>query len=260
MIGLSLSGAKPIHRRVCVEGQSNAFGVGGRNELILSPLSSDSGLATFDAAPFSRVYIFNPTSSAYEPLRMGYNQLTDTYLLGPEFGLAVRWMRETTRGNLYIDKNVQSGAAIAYFQQGAGTGFYEATVSRRAAANAWLLANGLRVAEMGLLWVQGESDNGQTQSYYQSALESMIGNKIAAGLLPANAKIILAKQLETSLQYAANIRAAQDGYIASHPSTAAGIVYPPYFNSDNLHLNARGQIQLAYDAYSLFFSRANIIA
>lgn len=256
--GPIMGGAKAVNRRIALEGQSNAMGVGDSAELSQPPLvSSDPGLAALYAATFQRVYIFNPSSGAYEKLKMGTNSQQAAPWFAAEFGLAVRWTRETTRGLLFIDKAHGNGQPISYFQQGSASGFYNTTISNRANGNAWLSANGIKVADMGLLWVQGEQGE---YTGYDVALTTMINNKISAGLLPANAKIVIAKQYPASGGYNAGVRAGQDAYIAANPTTATGIVYPNYFNADNVHLNARGQLQLAYDAYSVLFSRTGISA
>jgi hypothetical protein len=108
------------HARVMLQGQSNCWGVGRRAEIA----ALGDGLSAFDGRPFERVFIMLDNGT-YEALEIGKNNSAVDNCIGCEFGLAVRWTRETTRGNLYIDKQYLDGMPISYFQDGYSNGFFE---------------------------------------------------------------------------------------------------------------------------------------
>jgi hypothetical protein len=63
------------NQRIAIWGQSNALGRALRTDITSSPLSSDTGLATFDAGTFDRVWIW--TGSAYAKLQPSVNNGAD---------------------------------------------------------------------------------------------------------------------------------------------------------------------------------------
>ena len=242
-------------RRIVIAGQSNARGYGQISEISSkSKLVADPGLATLAANPFERVKIFNPDTGAYQSLLLNNNNLTGGGIgtFGPEFGIAVRWTRETKYGTLYIDKYARNGEAIAYYAKGGA--FYTTGQTHRATANAWLAANSKNPVECGLLWVQGESDYGATALYYQSALSELLANKVADGLTSEKGKFVLVQMRSGTGMYGAGVVAAKTAYVAANPGKAVTITMPPYFNGDNLHLSAEGQIQMGYDCAREMFS------
>jgi hypothetical protein len=250
---------RPMDRRISIQGQSNAVGVADRADLSSSPLSADTGLAAFNASPFPRVFIFNNASGNYEPLTLGTNNAAYTStVFGPEFGIAVRWMRETVKGNLYIDKFAESGQPISYFQS--GQSFFTSALSYKAAQDAWLVANKVRPARMGWLWLQGESDSGASQAQYESALTTLISDRIANGLQDANGMRLLMQMYVGSSMYGSGVSAAKTSYASANPTTTRVIPLTNNFKADNVHLNGRGMLQVGYDAYSAFFSRPILAA
>ncbi|EFX59926.1 hypothetical protein DAPPUDRAFT_280330, partial [Daphnia pulex] len=138
--------------RIAIWGQSNALGRADRADILTAPLSADPALATFDAGTFDRVYIW--TGSAYSKLQPSTNNGAAAGQFGSEFGLAVRWMRETTTGNLYLEKWAASGTSIDanMFKRGAWP--YTTALSNRTSGNAWLSANGITLDREAWLWVQ----------------------------------------------------------------------------------------------------------
>lgn len=244
----------PGHSRVAIWGQSNAVGRADRADIAAAPLSSDAGLAAFDAGTFSRVYIWD--GSAYAQLQPSVNNGSDPGQFGAEFGLAVRWMRETASGNLYIDKRAVGGVSITYFDPAGG--YYIASKSARTSANSWLSTNGVTVADLGMLWIQGETDAAQTQSWYQTRMEALIAARLADGFQGATAKNILVQMVPTSAAYSATVAAAKDAIAAANPTTTTAPAGPPYMKSDNLHQNGRGQVQMGYDAFERFFGAPHI--
>ena len=266
-----LSNSGTLHRRIAIAGQSNAMGKGLRSQ-ISSTMAGDPGLVIFDSNAFERVYIWNPASGAYENLRNGVNaDAQNGTTMGPEFGIAVRWMRETSRGNLYIDKAQFDGQPIANFQSGSSriydnsnadgvSNYWNIALNRVNAANAWLAARGIRPRNMGLLWVQGESDKGQTQAYYSGQLTTFLANRVAANMQPAGALNLLVQMYPGTSLYSAEIVAAKSAVAAANPITTKTFQMSPYFNGDNLHNSARGQVQMGYDAFELFFQKPRLVA
>lgn len=256
---------RPIDRRATMEGQSNCLGVGRMDALT----GSDATLAATD---FARVYIWNPASGAYEKLRIGTNNQSASFAaycsggtvahpefgvtFGPELGLALRWMRETVKGNLYIDKNTGDGQPISYFQSGGA--FYTSATSRRTAANAWLATRGIRVTDMGWLWVQGEGNSSDSQASYQAALTTYITSRIASNLSSSVDFRILAQISSGNPGYGAGVSAAKAAYAAANPTVAKVVNYAVLYNPDGIHLNTRGQLQLGYDAFEILFSKPHL--
>lgn len=246
-----------VNARVAIQGQSNAYGVGPISEIASLP---DATLGALVGVAFSRVYIWVPTtpsSGSYQQLVIGTNN--DGYLgtnIGPEFGLAVRWQRETATGNLYIDKQYGDGQPIANFQQ--GTSFFTINELRNTAASAWLSSRSITAPMSGYVWVQGESNAGSTQAAYQTALESLFSSRVSVGLLPNAAKRFLVQMRSGTVYYGAGVAAAKTAYAAANTSTTSTYEMPAYFNADNIHLNARGQTNTGYAAYAAIFGAASL--
>lgn len=242
----------PGDYRIHIRGQSNAVGYGALSDLSTSPLNADSELTSFASSPFSRVYIW--AGSAYAQLNMGSNNMgNSSSQFGPEFGIAVRWMRETTTGNLYIHKHASGGSSIVNWIPSHWTfATYSAEVTT---ANSIL---GSTPTPAGFLWVQGESDADQTQNWYQGHLESILSGLLTDGLIIVSSKRILEKMHPSSATYGAGVDAAKTAIAVSSPSNTTAPVMPNYRIADNIHLNARGQVQMAYDAFETFFSVGHI--
>lgn len=248
----------PGNHRIAIWGQSNAVGRADQADLSASPLSSDAGLAAFMDGTFSRVYIW--TGSAYAQLNASNNGCTSGQF-GAEFGLAVRWMRETTSGNLYIEKEAYSSVSISYFDPTVWQ--YYATssagmVGRRIAANAWLASNGVTVADSGFLWVQGEADSAQSQSWYQTRIETLIAARETDGMQTLETKRILVQMAVGSASYGSGVASAKNAIVASSPSNTTAPSMPYYMKPDNLHANGRGQVQMGYDAFEYIFGASHI--
>lgn len=253
MIALS---NRPIDRRISIEGQSNAVGWGDSDISHLSGIS-DTTLIAMTSSTFQRVYIFNPASGNYEKLLVGINNMgQDASHIGPEFGIAARWMRETVSGNLYIDKNASPGQPISYFME--GTSVFTALLTNTTAQNAWLTARRLRPTHMGWLWVQGEADNYATQASYEASLTTYINSRLSRALNTDNGFCLLAQVPVGTSQFGAGVQAAKSDYISLYPKIAKSLAYGQ-IGADNLHMNAKGMVQMAYDAYSILFSRPQLI-
>lgn len=242
--------------RVAIWGQSNALGRADRTDISASPLSADAGLATFDAGTFDRVYIW--TGSAYTNLQPSSNNGADAGQFGAEFGLAVRWMRETASGNLYLEKWAASGTSIDANMFKRGVWPYTTAVSNRASGNAWLSSNGITLAREAWLWIQGESDAGQSQSWYQTRLEQLIADRLTDGFQDSSALNLLVQMAAGTSGYGAGPVAAKAAISAANPSNTKAPNAPAYMKADNLHQNGRGQVQLGYDAFENFFGASHI--
>lgn len=242
--------------RIAVWGQSNALGRADRSEISASPLSSDVGLEAYDAGTFSRVFIW--TGSTYAQLQPSSNNGADAGQFGPEFGIAVRWMRETSDGNLYLEKWAASGTSIDANMFKRGVWPYTTAVANRASGNSWLSSNGITLAREAWLWVQGESDSGQTQGWYQTRLEQLIADRQADGFQSSSAISLLVQMAAGTSGYGAGVAAAKTAIAASSPSTIKAPSAPAYMKPDNLHQNGRGQVQLGYDAFEHFFGAIHI--
>lgn len=255
MTGPILGGAQPLRgdARISITGQSNAQGLGRTNMLT-------GELAAFAAAEFERVYIWSP-GSGYVKLKLGVNNLGDgAGSFGPEFGLAVRWMRESRSGNLYVDKLFASGKPISWFQYGDASGhFYEAT-TRNTQQNNWFAARGLAPSHKGDLWVQGEGNALDTQAAYQTALDTLFASRVTYGLLTATAKRLLPQIPVGTLSYGAGVAAAKDAYAAANPGTTRVFPYSSHYLNDNNHLDETGQVQMGYDAFARFFNKRQMTA
>lgn len=257
-------GGKPqvVNARVTLQGQSNAWGVG----VITDIAALGDGLSAMAAVVFDRVYIDN--NGVYQKLLMGTNNRAYDAngrgpAFGPEFGLAVRWMRETTTGYLFIDKSFIDGSPIAPFQ--AGTSYFANLVSERVNLNAWLVTNGFTgansVKDVAWYWVQGEGDHTQTAAYYQDQLNTLVASLASSSpiLVPTSAKKIMTQIPSTTAAFGQGVADAKVAFVNSTPN-ARLINYTTNLNPDNLHLNAKGQVQLSYDAYERIFNKPHLTA
>lgn len=248
--------------RIMLLGQSNADGRGLISDISASPLSSDSELATLAASAFSRVYIW--TGSAYAQLELGVNNggllpaPGSGTQFGPEFGLAVRWMRETSSGNLYIDKLGVSGASITSFNPEPTYDNYQLMQTERGQANTALSGGGITISREAFVWVQGETDYTQDQSWYQTRMQAILDAAISDGWWAATDKQILFQMGTTSTLYGAGVAAAKAAIAAADPDYIKAPASPNYWDASGYHQNARGQVQMGYDAFALIFNRSTI--
>lgn len=230
---------------VAIWGQSNAMGDAFRADITASPLSSDSGLATYNSAPFDRVWVW--TGSAFDRLNMAANpQGTSGGRFGPEFGLGVRWMRETTSGDLYLVKNAQGSQSITAFAPGAGA-MYLAGQPKHAAAEAWLVTNSKAIGARGMVWIQGEADAGQAGGWYSTRLATLVAAWRSDSIIGGSDSVMLWQMHPSSAQYGAGVAADKAAFAAANGPSVTAPVLPYYMKPDNLHLNGRGQVQTGYD-------------
>lgn len=242
----------PQNARIAIWGQSNALGRAQQSDISASPLSADTGLADFLANGFDRVFFYN--GSAFARLT-ATNNGCDAGQFGAEFGLAVRWMRETTTGNLYIEKAAGSGVSITLFDP-IDNWYYNSYKNTHNAATAWLSANGVTGAINHWIWNQGEADAAQTQAWYQEALQQIIDVRAADGL--TTGKSILFQLQPSTFSYGAGVAAAKAAIAAANPSAIFAIPAAAYMKADNVHQNGRGQLQIGYDAFEKIFNAPHI--
>jgi hypothetical protein len=255
--------AFPLAARIQILGQSNSEGRGPIADISAAPLSSDPGLATLAAGTFSRVKVWN--GAAYVSLQMGVNNgqqgasVANGTQFGPEFGLAVRWVRETTSGTLYIEKVGGSGLSITDFDPTPTYDSYQLQLGERTQANTWLASNGGIVIEQeAMLWVQGETDYQQTQNWYQTQMQAIVDAQVSDGMLAPTSKQILVQMHPSTNFYGAGVAAAKAAIAASDPNRIKAPTAPYYMLPDNYHQNAQGQVQMGYDAFALIFGVHNL--
>lgn len=248
--------------RIMLMGQSNADGRGLITDISASPLSDDAGLATYAGAAFDRVYIW--TGSAYAQLELGTNNgglnppPGSGTQFGPEFGLAVRWMRETASGNLYIDKHGVSGASITAFNPEPTYDSYQLMQTERGQANTALSGAGVAIIQEAFVWLQGETDAAQDQSWYQTRMQAILDAAISDGWWSATDKQILFQVGTTSTLYGAGVAAAKAAIAAADPDYVKAPPSANYYGTESYHQSARGQVQIGYDAFALIFNRSTI--
>lgn len=229
---------------VSLWGQSNAIGRAERSDISASPLSDDPGLATFDAGTFDRVWIWTSFAS-FSKLTPATNNDALAGQFGPEFGLAVRWMRATEGGDLYIIKRGHSGVSITEFEPTAGARYSSGKAAYLSAAS-WLSTRSIAIDVKGMAWVQGEADAAQTESWYRTRLDALVAAWNTDGILATGAPLALAQMHPTTSSYGAGVFDAKAAF-ASENAGASAVLMPPYMKADNLHQNGRGQVQMGYD-------------
>ncbi len=251
--------------RITIEGQSNALGVGYKSGLLNAPFSSQ--LLDWNKA-FSRVFIWNPKSDAYENITIGVNNMaswdksytvaspTPQPTFGPEIGIALAWLQTNKQGCLFIDKNVGDGKPISYFQS--GTAYYTEKLARKVKSDKWLKDRGYIAEDIGFVWVQGEADMGALTVNYLNALNSLIASRIADGFINNSTIRVIAQVNATSANYGVGVKSAKDSYVASD-LRARIITYTNNMNSDNVHLNTAGQINLGLDAGKEIFQTEKML-
>ena len=231
-------------------GQSNAEGRALRTDVDAAPLNSDAGLSAFMSGTFDRVWIW--TGSAFAKLTPLSNSQSGASAFGPEFGLAVEWMRRTTTGNLYLEKTAAGGLSITSFEPGVGSRYLTGQ-TEKSQQDAWLASRGITFSASHMLWVQGEADYTQTQAWYQPRLENLMAAWTANGFLTPTSRVVLSQMPPGTSRYGSGVTAAKDAIAAANPGLVNALLLPAYMNADNLHYNGRGQVQHAYDVYAYLF-------
>ena len=166
-------------------------------------------------------------------------------------------MRETTAGNLYIEKDGVGGVEIAYWDKDLPY-YYATALAHRTSSNAWLATNGISVIDSAFVWIQGEGDDTKTESYYTAQLTELLANLVADGVIKASEKRLLFQIPAGTVGYNAGVVAAKNAVAAANPTTTSAPAMPAYMKADNLHQNGRGQVQVGYDIYEYVFGGSHI--
>lgn len=88
----------------------------------------------------------------------------------------------------------------------------------------------------------------------------MVADRLANGMqAPNEIRLVVQMAVGTNL-YSATIAAAKTAYAAANQPQTKLATMAPYFNSDNLHSNARGQVQLGYDTFEAIFGKPHATA
>lgn len=244
--------------QVAIWGQSNALGLALRTDVSAAPLSSDADLAAYNSnsLTFSRVFMWS--GSAYVQMVMGTNNAArNANEFGVEFGLAVRWMRETASGNLYLIKQASGGVSITSFDPSPAALNWANGENELSQAATWLSGEGVTLAASHLVWVQGESDETQTQEWYEVRLQEMLDALHTETHLTApTSRMVLSQMHPSTGTYGAGVAAAKTAIAAATPARISALTFPYYHIGDNIHYNGRSMVQHAYDCYEFLFDAA----
>ncbi|WP_407402253.1 sialate O-acetylesterase [Chryseobacterium sp.] len=233
--------------RVTIEGQSNALGVAYETELYLPPFEN---IERDWSEPFDRVYIWEPYTQEYQKLHIGVNNMASWDVrysagtassFGVEVGIALNFLKNNKSGLLFIDKNVGDGKLISYFQKGGA--YYAEKLSRKNKADEWLLDRGIKPREVGFVWVQGEGNMNDDQPSYFNALNTLISDRLNDGFILPSTLRVITQIGSSSSNYGAGVKLAKDAYVSTDLK-AKIVTYGNNYNSDNIHLNAVGQVNL----------------
>jgi hypothetical protein len=245
----------PNNARISFWGQSNAAGAALRSGV--ADITADTELVDWDdgTLTFDRVMFWNGT--AYATYVPGSNHGTDSTLLGPEFGFAVRWMRETTTGVLYMSKNAFGGTSIELFAPPSAARWLDG-VDSHTAQNAWLATNGVSIDDEKTFWFwsQGEAEYTQPQSWYQPRLQDLADACVVEGILPYRGVITLIPDGHS--RYGPGMNDAKQAVADGSGGLLEAIMQQLYMEPDNLHFNARGMVQTAFDTYAFCLDAATI--
>lgn len=255
--GRAAPGIAVGNARIAIWGQSNAVGRAQQTDLSSSPLSSDPELADYmdGTLPLSRVFVW--TGAAYVTLTAANNG-ADAGQFGCEFGLAVRWMRETTSGNLYFEKWASSSQSITSPNFTPGVWPYTTGAGYRTSGNAWLASNGIAIARDAWVWNQGEADAGMSESTYRGHLDTLMAGLQTDAVRPSGNTDVLIQIPASTASYGAGVAAAKVAKAAADPTRTKVLAAPAYMKADNLHQNGRGQVQMGYDIFELLFGAPHI--
>lgn len=246
--GMAAPSLSPGNVYLGLWGQSNATGDADRADIAAAPLSSDPGLADFDAGTFDRVWIWlSNISTSFQKLQPAANNGAASGKFGPEFALAVRWMRETTSGNLYIHKETTSGAPISNFDPSEWPGS-DIIHRMKNVSLPWLASQGVTINARHWFLVQGESNASDTQAVYQPAVQEIIDALYSNSILVSGSISCLAQMKPGSATFGQGVFDAKAAIAAANP-TSVKTVQMDYYQGDNIHCTARGQVQLGYDAF-----------
>jgi hypothetical protein len=243
---------------IAIWGQSNALGLALRSDTGTSPLSADPDLAAYNANTFTFDRVFIWDGANYEQLVMGTNNgARNANEFGVEFGLAVRWMRETASGNLYLIRQASGGVSITSFDPSPAALNWANGENELSQAASWLAGAGVTLAASHWIWIQGESDAAQTQSWYETRLQEIIDALHSEGHLTSpTSKLVLSQMHPSTATYGAGVAAAKAAIVAATPARIADPTFPYFHTGDNIHYSARSMVQHAYDCFEFLLDTA----
>ena len=234
---ISLS-ATNVRYLFMLAGESNSGGMASNN------------LTTDQLQPQSQVQIWNNTTSTFQSLQIGTNNLightgiTDNSSHGIERGLAREVQEVLGLPEVYLVKAGQGGSTIAQWSVGNATGYLSTLTSRYNAALSVLNSRGFTVRTV-VIWMQGVNDaNGgtvpatwrtATQAHF-TQLRSFMGASTPI-LFP---KIMIDAAAKVAINTEIDTIDAADSRLWSVPTS--GIVQNP---ADVYHYTASGYIAIA---------------
>jgi len=236
-----------------MSGQSNILGYAYRTDL------DDPSYSYLDLKrEFQRVKIWNPTTNAYEKLKLGVNSLNNELEelngrplgFGPELAIAARWELENSTETLYIVKHGWGATTLQDWAKGGK--YYNELKSRSDKSRIWLTNNGFIDERVGVDWMQGESSSaGETTASYQAALTQLMADFEADGIISAASRRVISEARNRP-----EISLAQEAYVNSDPTRARFIdtTFYSVIANDVLHYNAKSVIRSGgTDVYNAIF-------
>lgn len=192
-----LNNISKIRYLFVIAGESNAGGY-----------ATNAGLTAFDIAPKPNLKIWNNTSSVFQPLQIGTNNLLghtgtpDNATHGLERSLTVEIENILGLPEAYLVKAGQGGSAIAQWSVGNASGYLTTLTNRFNAARTALTTAGYTVRPI-LIWMNGINDavNGTVPATFRTATQAHF-TQIRA-LMGANTPIIFPKIMPTNAAYIA---------------------------------------------------------
>lgn len=242
-------GARDYADIYLIGGQSNAEGGADQTDLDTVSALSVRNLRR----SFTRAKMWNYTTNAFEPLliagvgvgnNFGYTYpSTPNIFFGAEAAIA-DIAETTTAGTIYLVKYALGGTNIdSWLTAGANRPRLDQSVHDALAAS---VAAGKTPRIKGMLWSQGEADQGMASATYQAKLNSLFAS-LYADYLPATAKIAITL-MRPAYDAGGNIRTAQTAYIASNSYAvalvpdASGMEWPARTDVA-IHYNGLGQYE-----------------
>lgn len=121
--------------------------------------------------------------------------------------------------------------------------YYTEKFQRKIKADQWLKDRSISVKEIGFIWIQGGADKGQTKAYYRGQLDKLVRDRRHDGFIMNYTMLVITQIPNSSIGYGSGVYQAKLEFITAN-NTAVSIEYPELYNSDNIHLNTKGQMDL----------------
>lgn len=181
---LEFARPRPVKYLLIMAGEGNSGGG-----------ASTAGLPSNDLLAYPEIQIWNNTSSVFQALQVGVNNLightglTNNASIGLERGL-MRDMGRLGLSNVYLLKSGQGGSTIAQWLTADASGYFTTFQTRFLAARAAIEAQGFEVQPV-LIWWQGTSDAaaGTLAATWRTTTNTVLGQFRA--LIGANAPVFM---------------------------------------------------------------------